>query len=62
MNKRQNRSDHTLLLFALAVFLFQSPLNIWWSSANLTWYAIFAPWALIIALVAWNQQRQSDGD
>ena len=61
MNKRKSRSDHTLLLFALAVFLFQSPLNIWWSSAHFPWYAIFLPWVLIIVLVAWNQLRQTDG-
>ncbi|MDC0435260.1 hypothetical protein OAM69_06445 [bacterium] len=62
MNRRNRRTDHTLLIVLLAVFLFNSPLKIWWSSINLPWYAIFIPWALIIALVGWNQLRQDHGD
>jgi len=62
MNKRRSGSDHSVLIFLLAVFLFCSPLNIWWSSLTLPWYVAFAPWLLVILLVAWNQLRQDHGD
>lgn len=62
MNNRRRGSDHSLLIFVLAMFLFSSPLNIWWSSMALPWYVMFAPWLLIVLLMAWNQLRQDHGD
>ncbi|NND89252.1 MAG: hypothetical protein HKN42_00210 [Granulosicoccus sp.] len=65
MNTRP-RSDHSLLICLLALFLVNSPLNQWWSNLTLSWYAMFIPWGVIIALVALNQYRQhrdrADGD
>ncbi|MFK7996688.1 MAG: hypothetical protein AB8B87_21305 [Granulosicoccus sp.] len=62
MNKGRHGGDHTLLIFVLAVFLFNSPLNIWWSSMALPWYAMFVPWLLIVLLLALNQLRHDHGD
>lgn len=56
------RADHSIVIFMLALFLFNSPLNHWWSSLALPWYSLFLPWLLVIALVFWNQLRQRGGD
>ncbi|MEE9319383.1 MAG: hypothetical protein V3U76_02955 [Granulosicoccus sp.] len=52
--------DHTLLIFLFALAMIASPLSNWWSRLDLPWYAIFIPWALVIALAAVNQLRGSD--
>lgn len=54
--------DHSVLIFLLALFLINSPLRQWWSELTMPWYAIYLPWLLIIALVAFNQHRQNRGD
>ena len=51
-------SDHSALVFALALFVFVSPLAGWWSALGLPWYAMFLPWAAVIALAAANRGRQ----
>ena len=43
---------HGALVFLLAALLFVSPLSGWWSTLSLPWYAMFAAWALVIALAA----------
>ena len=58
---RRRGGDHTVLIGLLGLLLFHSPLNIWWAGLALPWYSIFAPWLLIIALVAWNQSGSSRG-
>ena len=55
-------SDHSLLIFFLGVFLFNSPLRQWWAELALPWYAIYIPWLTVIVLVAINQLRQRSGD
>ena len=47
-------TDHSALVFLLGVLLFVSPLSGWWSALALPWYAMFVPWALVIALAALN--------
>lgn len=59
MNARAPQ-DHTLLIAALAVLLFHSPLSDWWTGLALPWYALFAPWLLVIVLV-WANRRDSGG-
>ena len=54
--------DHTLLIFALAIFVFNSPLNQWWATLALPWYLLFVPWLAIVLLVALNQIRRGHGD
>lgn len=61
MNRRRG-SDHTVLIGLFGLFLFHSPLNIWWANLALPWYVIFVPWLLIIVLVAWNQTGSSGGN
>ncbi|MGQ7843583.1 UTP--glucose-1-phosphate uridylyltransferase [Granulosicoccus sp. 3-233] len=58
MNQRPLPTDHSLLIFLLALFLVNSPLRQWWSTLSLPWYAMYLPWLLIIALLALNQHRQ----
>lgn len=55
---QHQRSDHSLLICLLALFLVNSPLNQWWSTLELPWYAMYLSWLLIIALVALNQYKQ----
>lgn len=59
MNSPHRPSDHSLLICLLALFLINSPLNQWWSTRELPWYAMYLPWLLIIVLVAINQLRQN---
>lgn len=39
-------------IFLAGVLVFASPLSEWLSRFALPWYAVFPPWALLIALVA----------
>lgn len=57
MNASYPPGDHSPLICLLALFLFSSPLNRWWSTLPLPWYAMYLPWLLIIILVAINQLR-----
>lgn len=40
------------LIFLAGVFVFASPLSGWLIALGPPWYAIFLPWAVLIALVA----------
>lgn len=60
--KRQPGNDHSLLICLLAIFLVNSPLKQWLTALDLPWYAMFAPWLLIIVLLAFNHLRQARGD
>lgn len=51
---RRPREDHTLLILGLAIALGCSPFTDWWTSFALPWWAMFVPWALVVALVAAN--------
>lgn len=66
MKQNAPRSDHSLLICLLALFLVNSPFNQWWSTITWPWYAMYLPWLLIIILTAFNQYRlqrkQDDGD
>jgi hypothetical protein len=53
------RHDYTLLLLVLALFVFHSPFARWWASLGLPWYTVYLLWAAVIALVAYNQIRDS---
>lgn len=56
------RPDHSLLIFLLALFLFNSPLRQWWSELALPWYTIYLPWLAVVVLIAINQLRQNRGN
>ncbi len=55
----KRRYDHTLLIFFVAVFVFNSPLTNWWSLIGLPWYAIFVVWAIFIVVAAMNLSRDT---
>ncbi|MFK7889373.1 MAG: hypothetical protein AB8B63_01050 [Granulosicoccus sp.] len=59
---RTPASDHSLLIFLLALFVTNSPLNHWWTNTNLPWYSLYVVWLVVIALLAVNQLRQKGGD
>jgi len=63
------KTDLTLLLVLVALFVFHSPFTRWWSSLGLPWYTVFVLWFFIIALIAANavlarnrDRGASDGD
>ena len=55
MKRHRTRSDHTLLIVILAIFVFNSPFTTWWTQQALPWYTIFLLWLGLIALVGWHQ-------
>ncbi len=57
----QDRESH-LLLSLLALFLFASPLTIWWSTAVRSWYLPYLLWLLIILIGGWLQYRRRHHD
>lgn len=50
--------DTVILLLALALFLFASPLVTWWSDAGSSWYLPYLLWAIVILLTVWLQYRR----
>ena len=52
---RQNESALLLLLFAL--FLFASPLTVWWSTNQHVWFLPYLLWLLVILIGAWLHYR-----
>ncbi len=45
--------ESSLLLALFALFLFASPLTIWWASDHSPWLLPFGLWLLIILIGAW---------
>ena len=60
MSERPPR-ERAALVFLLAVALFVSPLTGWWSALPLPWWAMFVPWAAVIALAALAGERRGRG-
>ena len=54
---KRRRQDHTLLILGVALALACSPLTDWLAALAPPWWAVFVPWALVIALVAANGRR-----
>jgi hypothetical protein len=48
-----SRLDIPIILGAMLLVLFASPLTVWWGRLNLPWYVPYLLWALIILLTAW---------
>ncbi len=53
----QREKEHSLLLTLLALFLFASPLTVWWASGHHPWYVPYLLWLLLILAGAWLQLR-----
>jgi len=61
MKGDNSRLDYTILLFIIALFVFNSPFATWWSRLHLPWYTIFLVWLAIIIMIA-AKQRHGDSD
>ena len=57
---RLRESAFLLALFAL--FLFATPLTIWWASDGAHWLVPYMLWLLVILLGAWLSRRYSQHD
>jgi len=54
--------ESALLLALFALFLFATPLTIWWASDRAHWLFPYALWLLVILLAAWLQRRYPQHD
>ena len=54
------RFDLVLLLAALALLLFASPLTAWWSALGAPWYLPYLRWLLLILLAALRTHGRHD--
>ena len=62
-SKPSNRPlERTLLVVALALLLFATPVIYWWGQDDSPWFLIYVLWLVIIALSAWLYFTQSDDD
>lgn len=48
----EQQNEHTLLLALFAIFLFGSPLTLWWASDYNPWYLPYLLWLLVILIGA----------
>lgn len=54
--------ESALLLALFALFLFATPLTIWWASDRSHWLLPYALWLLLILLAAWLRRRYPQHD
>ena len=64
MNSKQPSRplERTVLVVALALFIFATPVIYWWAQDDSPWYLIYFLWLIVIALSAWPHFTQSDDD
>lgn len=51
-NDPDKQKEHTLLLALLMLFLFATPLTLWWASPVHPWFLPYLLWLLVIILGA----------
>ncbi len=56
------RIEWTLLVAALALLLFATPVVYWWAQDDSPWYLAYLLWLVIIGLTAWLQSRRNRHD
>ena len=56
------RIEWTLLVTALALLLFATPVVYWWAQDDSPWYLVYVLWLVIIGFTAWLQIRQKRHD
>jgi hypothetical protein len=54
--------ESTLLLTLFSLFLFASPLTVWWASDNNPWFLPYLLWLLVIVIGAWLRIRNRHHD
>ena len=60
MSKRiepEKQRESTLLLGLFILFLFASPLTLWWAADDHPWFLPYLLWLLIILIGAWLRNR-----
>lgn len=62
-NNQSGRSvERTILVVALALLLFATPVTYWWAQDDSPWYIVYLLWLIIIALSAWLHFTRSADD
>jgi hypothetical protein len=56
------RIESTLLVTALALLLFATPVIYWWAQDDSPWYLVYVLWLAIIGITAWLQLRGDSHD
>jgi hypothetical protein len=51
-----------LLVTALALLLFATPVIYWWAQDDSPWYLVYVLWLVIIGFTAWLQLRRNRHD
>jgi hypothetical protein len=54
--------ESTVLLALLALFIFASPLTVWWASDTAHWLTPYFFWLLIILISGWLRHRFKQND
>ena len=64
MNTDQSNGpiERVILIVALALLLFASPVIYWWAQDDSPWFGIYLLWLLIIGLSAWLHFTQHRND
>lgn len=57
LSESARRIESTLLLVALAVLIFATPVIFWWAQDDSPWYWVYVLWLVIIVFTAWQQIR-----
>ncbi|MES9905405.1 MAG: hypothetical protein ABW168_22355 [Sedimenticola sp.] len=56
-NDPSHQREGSLLLTLLALFIFASPLTLWWANDNSPWLLPYLLWLLVIGIAAWLSRR-----
>ncbi|TVO69860.1 hypothetical protein [Sedimenticola selenatireducens] len=54
--------ESALILALFGLFLFASPLTVWWAADRAHWLVPYALWLLLIVLGAWLHRKYSQHD
>jgi len=54
--------ESALILAMFFLFLFASPLTVWWASDRAHWLVPYGLWLLLIVLGAWLRRKYSQHD
>ncbi|MCG7981568.1 MAG: UTP--glucose-1-phosphate uridylyltransferase [Candidatus Thiodiazotropha lotti] len=52
--------DRTLALVLLIILLFSTPVMMWWTSPDRSWYLPYLLWLAVIFFIAWVNRRRHE--
>ncbi|MEJ1378763.1 MAG: hypothetical protein RPU52_13075 [Candidatus Sedimenticola sp. (ex Thyasira tokunagai)] len=61
-NDPNQQRESALLLTLLTLFLFASPLTLWWAADDSPWLLPYLLWLLVIGVAAWLSYRYRHHD